>query len=76
MLATSNVPEKQLKVIEQFKISVQSNMSSWKQMGFLNKAEYEQYRAERNFSSVNDSNFNSMMSSYQTIEPHLRTAAH
>lgn len=30
MLAAANVPVKQLKVIEQFKISLQSNMSSWK----------------------------------------------
>lgn len=56
-----NVPIKQLKVIDAFKISLQSDLSTWKEKGFLTKDDYENYKA-RNMRSVNDSNF----SSFQT----------
>lgn len=38
-------------------------------MGFLNKAEYDQYKANQ---SVNDSNFNSLLS-LQTMQPDPRS---
>lgn len=61
----SKVPKKQQVVVDAFKISVQSNMSSWKQMGFRSKHEYDNYKQEHN-KSFNDSNFSSIANSNET----------